>query len=59
VDGAANEELVRFLAAILDVPRKAISITSGHLGRTKVVGIRGLSPGELALRLEIPRGEHP
>lgn len=37
VDGKANDELVRFLAAHFGVPRRAVEITRGHTGRTKVV----------------------
>jgi uncharacterized protein (TIGR00251 family) len=54
VDGAANQELGRFLASVLKVPRNAIGIVSGQEGRSKVVNITGLSPPEVALRLRIP-----
>ncbi len=43
VDGAANEELVRFLAEALGVPRSAVRIARGHTGRRKTVVIEGLS----------------
>ena len=36
VDGAANDALLRFLAARLDLPRSALTLVSGHTGRTKV-----------------------
>lgn len=39
VDGKANAELVRFLAAHLGVPARAVEITRGHTSRTKVVQI--------------------
>jgi uncharacterized protein (TIGR00251 family) len=42
VDGAANAELVRFLADRLGVPRSAVSITRGGTGRRKVVSLSGL-----------------
>ena len=35
VDGAANEELVRLLARALRVPRSAVEITRGALGKTQ------------------------
>ena len=35
VDGAANEELVSFIASLLDVPRTAITILSGTRSRHK------------------------
>jgi uncharacterized protein (TIGR00251 family) len=37
VDGAANEELVRVLAAHFDVPKRSVSIVSGHTSRHKLV----------------------
>ena len=37
VDGAANEELVRILAAHFDVPKSAIAIVRGATGRSKIV----------------------
>lgn len=41
-DGAANEDLVRFLAGRLGVPRSAVTITHGASGRRKTVTIEGL-----------------
>lgn len=51
VDGAANEALIRFLAARLGVPRSAVELVSGRAGRTKLVAIAGLSVEEAARRL--------
>jgi uncharacterized protein (TIGR00251 family) len=42
VDGAANEELVRFLAESLRLPRSQIRLDSGAAGRRKRVAIVGL-----------------
>ena len=42
VDGAANEELVRTLALVFGVPRKAVEIISGHTARTKRVRVVGV-----------------
>lgn len=42
VDGAANDELVRFLAERLGVPARAVTITAGHSGRRKRVSVAGL-----------------
>lgn len=39
VDGEANEELVRTLAAHFDVPKSTIAIVSGHGSRVKLVRI--------------------
>jgi uncharacterized protein (TIGR00251 family) len=51
VDGAANEALVRFLAARLEVPRSAVRIEAGAAGRSKVVAVAGLSADTAAGRL--------
>ena len=50
VDGAANEELVRFLAETLGVPRRAVRLTAGLTSRRKTVEIDGLT-GAAALAL--------
>ena len=41
VEGAANEELIRFLANRLGVPRSAVVIVSGHTSRRKRVAVEG------------------
>ena len=51
VDGAANEELVRFLAARLGVPRRAIHLVTGRTGRRKTVDVDGLTDEEALRRL--------
>jgi len=48
--GAANAELIRFLAARLGRPRSAILITAGQSGRRKTVSISGLESAA-ALRI--------
>jgi uncharacterized protein YggU (UPF0235/DUF167 family) len=53
VDGAANEALLRFLAARLDVARSALTLVSGHTGRTKIVAVQGLPAEEVGRRLGI------
>jgi uncharacterized protein (TIGR00251 family) len=40
--GAANDELIRFLAERLGVPRTAVAITGGASGRRKTVLITGM-----------------
>jgi uncharacterized protein (TIGR00251 family) len=40
VDGAANDELLRTLAAHFDVPRSTLQIASGQTSRLKVVRFR-------------------
>jgi uncharacterized protein (TIGR00251 family) len=42
-DGAANTELMRFLAERLGVPRGKVRIVAGALGRRKVVEIDGVA----------------
>jgi len=42
--GRANEELLAFLARSLDVPLKALHLTSGATSRAKVVAVHDLSP---------------
>jgi uncharacterized protein len=39
VDGAANEALVELLASVLEVPRRAVQLVSGHTSRRKVVEV--------------------
>ena len=41
VDGAANAELIRFLAALCGVSKQQVTIESGATGRRKRVRIRG------------------
>ena len=50
VDGAANEELVRFLAERLDVPRGAVAIVRGASARRKTVAVDGVTT-EAAVRV--------
>ncbi|MDF1562258.1 MAG: DUF167 domain-containing protein [Deltaproteobacteria bacterium] len=48
VDGEANEALLKLLAKLLGVPRRAVRITSGETGRRKVVEVEGADPARLA-----------
>jgi uncharacterized protein (TIGR00251 family) len=43
VEGAANAELVRFLARRLRVPESAVTITHGTSGRRKTVAVAGVA----------------
>ncbi len=43
VDGAANEELIFFLAKFFDLPRKNIHLLSGETSKHKIVQIDGIS----------------
>ena len=51
VDGRANDACVTLLAAALKVPRSAVTISSGHSGRVKVIHVQGISAEELRKRL--------
>ena len=53
VDGAANEELIRFLASALGLPRRAVTVTQGQTSRRKVVTIVGTSTDAVS-RLLLP-----
>ncbi len=43
VEGAANKELVTFLAKKLGVPKSAIRIVSGERGRRKILEVSGVT----------------
>ena len=47
VDGRANEECVRFFAALTQVPRARVRIVLGATARLKVVEIDGMEQAEL------------
>jgi uncharacterized protein (TIGR00251 family) len=48
VEGAANEELVRFLARLLGVPKSAVRVVSGESGRNKMVEVEGVAVDDVA-----------
>jgi uncharacterized protein YggU (UPF0235/DUF167 family) len=50
-DGRANAAVRRLLAEVLDVPRAAVTIVSGHGSRDKLVDVAGVGPDEIELRL--------
>jgi uncharacterized protein (TIGR00251 family) len=56
VDGAANDELVRFVAETLGVPRRAVTIAAGLTSRRKMVGVAGMATADALRLLE---GERP
>lgn len=53
VDGAANQELVKFLAKTIRVPQSSIHITSGITSRRKRIEVEGVGHGELLAALGI------
>ena len=46
VDGAANEELIRFLAEVMGVPKRDVVLLAGEGGKQKRVEVRGVSIDE-------------
>ncbi len=50
VEGAANEELTRFLAKCLGLPARSVEIVGGHASKTKVIKVAGAKAEDL-LRL--------
>jgi uncharacterized protein len=53
VDGAANDELVRFLAERLGVRRAQVRVAAGVAGRDKRIAIHGLDASTALARLGI------
>ena len=51
-DGRANDALLDLLATRLDLPRRSLSIVSGHTSREKVVRLDGIGRAESERRLE-------
>lgn len=46
VDGAANEELIAFLAKLLAVPRRHVSILSGATAKYKIIRVDGVNAAQ-------------
>ena len=42
IDGKANDALVRYIAKMLDVPQRAVTIIRGHTSKRKVVQVAAL-----------------
>jgi uncharacterized protein (TIGR00251 family) len=53
VDGAANQELLRYLAERLVVPKSAVQLVSGHTGRTKVLMVSNVTGEQVRSRLAL------
>jgi len=51
LDGRANDALCAFVAAKLEVPRRAVTLVRGGKSRAKVVRIDGLDRATLESRL--------
>ena len=52
VEGAANAELIAFLAKRLGVSRSAVMIVRGERGRDKVVEVEGISQADVQALLD-------
>jgi len=46
-EGAANEELVRFLARALGLPASAVEVAAGRASKSKLVRARGATPEQV------------
>lgn len=51
VDGAANEELVRFVGKVLGLAKRDVRLVRGDTSREKLVAVTGLSVDEVEARL--------
>jgi uncharacterized protein (TIGR00251 family) len=51
VEGAANAELIAFLAKKLGVPKSAVRVVKGERGRDKVVEVNEISAQNVGARL--------
>jgi uncharacterized protein YggU (UPF0235/DUF167 family) len=49
-EGAANQALIRLLAAELGVPRRDVRLVAGAASRTKLVVIDGIDPARVVER---------
>jgi uncharacterized protein (TIGR00251 family) len=50
--GRVNEAVLDLLSRELELPRRSLSIVSGHAARDKVVLLEGIDPAESERRLE-------
>ncbi|HOX00455.1 MAG TPA: DUF167 domain-containing protein [Deltaproteobacteria bacterium] len=53
VEGKANRALQKFLSGALGIAKSKIEIRSGEKGRTKILVLRGTTPGEVKGKLGI------
>lgn len=57
VDGAANDELVRFLAEVTGVTKRDVVLLAGESGRQKRVELRGVGVDEVRAALARHAGD--
>ena len=53
VDNAANEELIRFLADALKIPKKNIEIISGFKQKKKTISVNNTDTKNIFLKLKV------
>ncbi len=56
VDGRANDALVRFIAAALDISRVQVEVVGGHSNRRKTIRVAQVSAQRALLKLAPIRG---
>ena len=59
VDGAANDELIRFIARQLSIPLLSVQIQSGATGRHKRVLVKGATASFVLARLNLGHQKGP
>ena len=52
VDGAANNELIRFLSKLLEVPKANIEIVAGETTRSKRIRVSGITSARTSAILQ-------
>jgi uncharacterized protein len=55
--GRANDAVVGLLADTLELPRKAVTLVSGHGVRDKIVELAGIEPQQIERRLAAAAGK--
>lgn len=59
VDGKANDEVVKFLAGLLEISGRDITLKSGAQGRRKQILVKGLPLDEVRRKLSLKLANHP
>ena len=52
VEGRANEAVIKFFAALFEIPRSSVTIASGATNRIKRVHVAGITPAIVQQRLQ-------
>lgn len=51
VEGKANQQLIKFLSDVLNVPKSSVDIVAGQTSRDKLVSILGMNSEEVHERI--------